>query len=68
VLDVIQDLSREGMTSVVVTHEMAFARRVADRVVFMELGKVIDDAPTAEFFRGTSSDRAKRFLDQILHH
>jgi ABC-type polar amino acid transport system ATPase subunit len=56
------------MTSVVVTHEMAFARRVADRVVFMESGRVIDDAPTAEFFRGTSSERAKRFLDQILHH
>jgi len=68
VLDVIQDLSRDGMTSVVVTHEMAFARRVADRVVFMESGKVVDDAPTTEFFRGASSERAKRFLDQILHH
>jgi polar amino acid transport system ATP-binding protein len=68
VLDVIQDLSRDGMTSVVVTHEMAFARRVADRVVFMESGRVIDDAPTSEFFRGTSSERAKRFLNQILHH
>ena len=68
VLDVIQDLSRDGMTSVVVTHEMAFARRVADRVLFMESGRVIDDAPTSEFFRGTSSERAKRFLNQILHH
>ena len=62
------DLSRDGMTSVVVTHEMAFARRVADRVVFMESGGVIDDAPTSEFFSGTSSERAKRFLKQILHH
>jgi polar amino acid transport system ATP-binding protein len=68
VLDVIQDLSRDGMTSVVVTHEMAFARRVADRVVFMESGNVVDDAPTSEFFHGTSSERAKRFLGQILHH
>jgi polar amino acid transport system ATP-binding protein len=68
VLDVIQDLSRDGMTSVVVTHEMAFARRVADRVLFMESGRVIDDARTSEFFRGTSSERAKRFLSQILHH
>ncbi len=68
VLDVIQDLSREGMTSVVVTHEMAFARRVADRVVFMESGNVVDDAPTSAFFHGTSSERAKRFLNQILQH
>ena len=68
VLDVIQDLSREGMTSVVVTHEMAFARRVADRVVFMESGNVVDDAPTSAFFHGPSSERAKRFLNQILQH
>jgi polar amino acid transport system ATP-binding protein len=68
VLDVIQELSREGMTSVVVTHEMAFARRVADRVVFMEAGCIVDDAPTADFFGGSSSERAKRFLDQILQH
>jgi polar amino acid transport system ATP-binding protein len=68
VLDVIQDLSREGMTSVVVTHEMAFARRVADRVVFMESGYIVDDAPKSDFFNGTSSERAKRFLDQILQH
>jgi polar amino acid transport system ATP-binding protein len=68
VLDVIQDLSREGMTSVVVTHEMAFARRVADHVVFMESGYIVDDAPKSDFFNGTSSERAKRFLDQILQH
>jgi polar amino acid transport system ATP-binding protein len=47
---------------------MAFARRVADQVVFMESGRVIDFASTSEFFGGTSSERAKRFLDQILHH
>ncbi|MGE0768675.1 MAG: amino acid ABC transporter ATP-binding protein [Hyphomicrobiaceae bacterium] len=68
VLDVIQDLAREGTTGVVVTHEMAFARRVADRVIFMESGQVVDDAPTLQFFQGTSSERAKRFLDQILQH
>jgi polar amino acid transport system ATP-binding protein len=68
VLDDIQDLSRDGITGVVVTHEMAFARRVADRVVFMESGRIVDDASTADFFQGTSSERAKRFLDQILHH
>jgi polar amino acid transport system ATP-binding protein len=68
VLDVIHDLAREGMTGIVVTHEMAFARRVADRVVFMESGQILDNAPTADFFQGTSSERAKRFLQQILHH
>jgi polar amino acid transport system ATP-binding protein len=68
VLDVIQDLAREGMTGIVVTHEMAFARHVADRVVFMESGQILDNAPTADFFQGTSSERAKRFLQQILHH
>lgn len=68
VLDVIQDLSREGMTGIVVTHEMAFARRVSDRVVFMEEGQIVDNALTADFFRGRSSERSKRFLDQILQH
>jgi len=68
VLDVIQELSRDGITGMVVTHEMAFARRVADRVVFMESGQIVDDAATSEFFQGTSSERAKRFLEQILHH
>ena len=68
VLDVIQDLSREGITGMVVTHEMAFARRIADRVLFMDAGQIVDDAPSADFFHGTSSERAKRFLQQILHH
>lgn len=68
VLDVIQDLSRDGMTGIVVTHEMAFARRVSDRVVFMDDGKIVDNAPTADFFDGSSSERSKRFLEQILQH
>jgi ABC-type polar amino acid transport system ATPase subunit len=68
VLDVIQDLSREGMTGIVVTHEMAFARRVSDRVVFMEKGQIVDNALTDDFFQGRSSERSKRFLDQILRH
>jgi ABC-type polar amino acid transport system ATPase subunit len=68
VLDVIQALSREGMTSAVVTHEMAFARRVADRVLFMDRGRIVDDLVTAEFFAGQTSQRARSFLEQILSH
>lgn len=68
VLDVIQQLSQEGMTSVVVTHEMGFARRVADRIVFMDHGQVVENAPSEQFFGGEVSDRAKQFLEQILSH
>lgn len=68
VLDVIQQLSQEGMTSVVVTHEMGFARKVADRIVFMDHGLVVENAPTDQFFGGEVSDRAKMFLEQILSH
>jgi polar amino acid transport system ATP-binding protein len=67
VLDVMSALSSEGMTSIVVTHEMGFARRAADRIVFMEHGEIIECAPSDEFFSGTVNDRARRFLDQILH-
>jgi polar amino acid transport system ATP-binding protein len=67
VLDVMTALSAEGMTSIVVTHEMGFARRAADRIVFMERGEIIENALSEEFFGGTVNDRAKRFLDQILH-
>jgi polar amino acid transport system ATP-binding protein len=67
VLDVMAELSAEGMTSVVVTHEMGFARRAADRIVFMEHGEIIESAPCEQFFGGTVNDRARRFLDQILH-
>jgi polar amino acid transport system ATP-binding protein len=67
VLDVMSALSAEGMTSIVVTHEMGFARRAADRIVFMEHGEIIESAGSDEFFNGTVNDRARRFLDQILH-
>jgi polar amino acid transport system ATP-binding protein len=68
VLDVIQKLSQEGMTSVVVTHEMGFARKVADRMVFMDHGKVIENTTSNKFFGGEVSDRAKAFLEKILSH
>ena len=67
VLDVMAELSAEGMTSVVVTHEMGFARRAADRIVFMESGEIIESAPSEQFFAGTINERSRRFLDQILH-
>jgi polar amino acid transport system ATP-binding protein len=68
VLDVIQQLSREGMTSIIVTHEMGFARRVADHIIFMDEGEVVEDAPTEEFFTGAVEPRTQRFLEQILVH
>jgi polar amino acid transport system ATP-binding protein len=67
VLDVMTTLSSEGMTSIVVTHEMGFARRAADRIVFMERGEIIESAESDQFFNGTVNERARRFLDQILH-
>ncbi len=67
VLDVMAELSAEGMTSVVVTHEMGFARRAADRIVFMEAGEIIESAASDQFFAGTVNERSRRFLDQILH-
>ena len=67
VLDVMADLSAEGMTSVVVTHEMGFARRAADQIIFMEQGEIIENAPGDRFFGGSVNERARRFLDQILH-
>ncbi len=68
VLDVMRDLAHSGMTMVVVTHEMGFAREVADRVVFMDEGEVAEDAGVEEFFQGASTERARRFLAKILHH
>ena len=68
VLDVIIELAREGMTMVVVTHEMGFARTVADRVVFMDRGEIVEAAPPAEFFAAPRTDRARLFLSQILGH
>lgn len=68
VLDVMTDLAREGMTMIVVTHEMGFARRVADRVVFMDAGVIVEESPTESFFRGANSSRAQLFLSKILNH
>jgi polar amino acid transport system ATP-binding protein len=67
VLDVMAELSAEGMTSLVVTHEMGFARRAADKIVFMDAGEVILTETSEQFFSGTTHERARRFLDQILH-
>ncbi|MQA32584.1 amino acid ABC transporter ATP-binding protein [Modestobacter roseus] len=68
VLDVMTGLARDGMTMVVVTHEMGFARRAANRVVFMDGGRVVESATPEEFFTNPSSDRAKDFLSKILNH
>ncbi|WP_318527839.1 amino acid ABC transporter ATP-binding protein [Defluviimonas sp. WL0050] len=68
VLDVMVELAGTGMTMVVVTHEMGFARKVADRMVFMESGRIVEVAPPAKFFSDPDSDRARLFLDQILEH
>jgi glutamate transport system ATP-binding protein len=68
VLDVMITLAREGMTMLVVTHEMGFARRAAKRVVFMDGGEIVEDAPPDEFFTAPRSDRAKDFLGKILTH
>jgi glutamate/aspartate transport system ATP-binding protein len=68
VLDVMVELAHEGMTMIVVTHEMGFARKVADRVVFMDEGSIIEDADKEEFFGTPRSDRAQLFLSKILEH
>ncbi|GGN00525.1 glutamate transport system ATP-binding protein [Actinoplanes campanulatus] len=68
VLDVMTSLAREGMTMVVVTHEMGFARHAADRVVFMADGQLVEQAAPEEFFANPRSDRAKDFLSKILTH
>jgi glutamate/aspartate transport system ATP-binding protein len=68
VLDVMVALATEGMTMMVVTHEMGFARKVAQRVVFMDKGEIVEDAPTAEFFGKPRSERAQVFLSKILQH
>ncbi|SDN98258.1 general L-amino acid transport system ATP-binding protein [Rhodoferax sp. OV413] len=68
VLDVMQNLARTGVTMVVVTHEMGFARRVADRVIFMEAGRVIEQAPPEQFFSAPREERTQAFLKAILQH
>ncbi len=67
VLEAMADLARGGMTMVVVTHEMGFARRVADRVVFMDEGRIIEEGPPEHFFQNPENERTRRFLDRILH-
>ena len=68
VLDVIVQLAQEGMTMMVVTHEMGFARRVANRVIFMDSSRIVEDAATEEFFGTPRSERAQQFLSKILSH
>jgi ABC-type polar amino acid transport system ATPase subunit len=68
VLDVMRDLAREGMTMIVVTHEMGFAREVCDRIVFIDEGRIVEEGTPEEFFNQTRSERAKEFVDKIIHH
>ena len=68
VLDVMVGLVQEGMTMMVVTHEMGFARKVANRVIFMDHGRIVEDAPKEEFFSQPRSERAQQFLSKILPH
>jgi len=67
VLDVMVELANEGMTMMCVTHEMGFARKVADRVIFMDQGKIVEDVPKDAFFAAPASERAREFLAKILH-
>jgi ABC-type polar amino acid transport system ATPase subunit len=68
VLEVITDLANEGMTMVVVTHEMGFAKKIADRIIFMDEGNIVEEGNPAEFFETPKTDRCKTFLNQILQH
>ncbi len=68
VLDVMTDLARDGMTMIVVTHEMGFARSVADNIVFMDEGEIVESNPPEEFFSNPKNERTKLFLSQILSH
>ncbi|QYR19093.1 amino acid ABC transporter ATP-binding protein [Paenibacillus sp. sptzw28] len=68
VLDVMKSLAHEGMTMVVVTHEMGFAREVADRIVFMDQGRIIEEAVPAQFFDNPKEERARLFLSRIINH
>jgi glutamate/aspartate transport system ATP-binding protein len=68
VLDVMVNLAQAGMTMMVVTHEMGFAREVANRVIFMDHGQIVEDRPKVDFFRSPGTDRAQQFLSKILSH
>ena len=67
VLDVMVGLAEEGMTMAVVTHEMGFARQVADRVIFMDAGRIVEQGPPTTFFTAPKSERTQAFLQQVLH-
>jgi polar amino acid transport system ATP-binding protein len=68
VLDVMMDLAKEGMTMVVVSHEMGFARAAAHRIIFMDEGQIIEEAPPEVLFTNPSQERTKRFLSKVLNH
>jgi len=68
VLDVMVDLAKEGMTMICVTHEMGFARSVADKIVFMDQGEIVEVGPPKTFFDNPENERTKKFLDQIIQH
>jgi ABC-type polar amino acid transport system ATPase subunit len=68
VLDVMRNLARDGMTMAVVTHEMGFAREVGDRLIFIDGGQIVEDAPPEQFFTAAKSERAREFVDKIIHH
>ena len=68
VLDVMVGLARDGMTMMVVTHEMGFARKVADRMIFMDQGRIVEEGTAAEFFAAPKTERTRQFLSKVLHH
>ena len=68
VLDTMKDLASEGMTMIVVTHEMGFAREVCNRIIFIDEGKIVEEGEPEEFFNNAQSQRARDFVDKILHH
>ncbi len=68
VLDVMRSLAHQGITMVIVTHEMGFAREVADRVIFMDKGQILEDSQPAEFFQNPGEERARLFLSRLIHH
>ena len=68
VLEVMTDLARDGMTMICVTHEMGFARSVADRLIFMDAGEIIEEVDPKTFFNAPKSERTKKFLSRILTH
>ena len=68
VLDVMIELAKSGMTMICVTHEMGFARTVADKIIFMDNGQIVEEADSEQFFNAPKSERTSKFLNQILRH